>query len=57
MASKKKLAKWDAEQVRRVAGKSLVDPRTIQRWLRGEIVRASSAARIEQAAKQLGVPV
>lgn len=47
--------KMDDQTIRRLSAESLVDIRTIRRWLAGEPVRSSSQSRIEAAAKKLKV--
>jgi hypothetical protein len=45
----------DAQQRRRLCAEAACDERTLDRYLTGEIVRPSTAYRIERAAEAIGV--
>lgn len=45
-----------AHDIRRIAVAAMTDPRTIQRYLKGEPIRSTSKARIEAALAALGFP-
>jgi hypothetical protein len=45
--------KWTEIEIRRVAAESLVDIRTVRKYVAGEKVRASVVERIKMAAQQL----
>jgi DNA-binding LacI/PurR family transcriptional regulator len=45
----------DPHTRRQIAVEAKCEPRTVGRWLRGEAVRQSIAARIRAAAAQLGI--
>lgn len=45
-----------AHDVRRIAVAAMTDPRTIQRYLKGEPIRSTSKARIDAAVLTLGIP-
>lgn len=45
-----------AHDVRRIAVAAMTDPRTIQRYLKGEPIRSTSKARIEASLAALGFP-
>lgn len=46
-----------AHDVRRIAVESCTDPRTVNRYLRGEPIRSTTSARIAAALAKLGIPV
>jgi hypothetical protein len=46
---------WTSAQIRKVAGETLLQERTIGRYLRGEKVRDASVQAIEDAARRLGI--
>lgn len=44
-------------EIRRIAGESLCDPRTVQRWSTGRLVKWTTAARLAEAARKLGIRI
>lgn len=46
-----------AHDVRRIAVESITDPRTVNRFLRGESVRSMTSARIAAALEKLGIAI
>jgi hypothetical protein len=49
------IAILDPHLTRKLAVRALVHPATAQRWLRGDPVRSTSRARLEAAARTLGL--
>jgi hypothetical protein len=45
-----------AHDIRRVAVSAMVDPRTVRAYLRGRRTQSTTAARIAEALRTLGIP-
>ncbi len=57
MKDRPKHRRLDAHEIRRVAVRGLVDPRTVERFLDGRPIRALSARRIRDAMRALRIGV
>ncbi len=43
------------QEILQIAAKALADPRTVERWARGEPIRGMALERVERAAKELRI--